>query len=148
MRKIFTCAIMVISCLSACKEKPSGKGVSRLNATELYKDSVFLEIKGGDLNALFFESKVDPKIYYPAVNRIRRYMSLENDSIRINLKSGAEIKISENIFDYLRSGIMQDNRRVLTDTNYEVRINTLDGGYNVCRKDMPNGYIGLKKLSN
>lgn len=119
-----------------------------MNASEFYKDSVFLEIKGGDLNALFFEGKVDPKIYYPAIRRIRRYMSLENDTIRINLKSGAEIKISENIFDYLRSGIMQDNRRVLTDTNYEVRINTLDGGYNVCRKDMQDGYVGLKKLSN
>ena len=115
-------------------------------AAELYKDSVFLEIKGDNLDALFFEGRVDPRIYYPAVLRIQRFTTVEGDTLRINLNSGAEVKISENIFDYYRSGIVQQNRHLQTDDRYEIRADTINGGYCIAPKDWEEGYGGLKSL--
>lgn len=145
VRDVFTKHLLLgIVCMIfmfGCKCSSDGTSIAKQ-----YKDSVYLEIKGNDLNALFMEGKVDPQIYYPAVNRIRRFMMVKNDTICINLTNGAEVNISENIFDYYYSGIIQDNRRLINDTNYEIRKDTIDGGYNIVRKDLPDGFMGMKKI--
>ena len=68
MKKQLVYIGLIALCLAACRQSVSQKGVASVNAAELYKDSVFLEIKGDNLDALFFEGRVDPRIYYPAVD--------------------------------------------------------------------------------
>ena len=66
---------------------------------KFYADSSFLEIQG-DLN--------DPhviwgnvKTYLPAFERMKRYLYVENNRLRWDVVSGAELNISENIYDYV-----------------------------------------------
>lgn len=146
MKKQLVYIGFIALCLAACRQSVSQKGEASVDAAELYKDSVFLEIKGDNLDALFFEGRVDPRIYYPAVLRIQRFTTVEGDTLRINLNSGAEVKISENIFDYYRSGIVQQNRHLQTDDRYEIRADTINGGYCIAPKDWEEGYGGLKSL--
>ena len=95
---------------SSCAEKTSNAS-AELSLKELYKDSVYLEIKG-DLN--------DPEIiwgnvktYLPAFYRMTRHSRLQNNQVVFDCQSAEELKISPNIYEYLMESFRQTNQQAI-----------------------------------
>lgn len=95
---------ILFSCKTSIKE-------TDINWEEIYKDSVFLNIEGGDLEQLFIEAKVNHAVYYQAVKRMEKGLSVKDDTLYLKIRNGAEIKISENIYDYVSFMIRLENRK-------------------------------------
>lgn len=132
--------ILLFVCgLFSCK--PQTKATHE-NWAEFYKDSTFLEVEG---NLLEDWSQTDRRIYGQAHARMSRCMYIQHDTLSWDIKNGAEIRISENIYDYLTTIWHLDNLKLKTDTVYEIRKNTQAGGYFVTRKDLPED-MGLIKI--
>lgn len=92
------CVFLVLFFLG-CTEDDTEERLFSLE--KFYADSSFLEIQG-DLN--------DPhviwgnvKTYLPAFERMKRYLYVENNRLCWDVVSGAELNISENIYDYVVS---------------------------------------------
>lgn len=126
--------------LFACKSKTEKMNE---NLTEFFRDSVFLNIEGGNLDNLFMEGRVNHKIYYQAVRRLNRGVSVQGDTLYWSIKNGAEVKVSENIYDYITFVWKLGNKNLRTDKNYEIRKGIEDGVYFVTRKDASEK-IGVK----
>lgn len=82
---------------------------------ELYKDSSFLKIEG-DLN--------DPEniwnninVYSAACERMHRCLKFEKNKILWNIDNSQDLKISQNIYDYIIEAWNYDNN-LIQDTNY------------------------------
>lgn len=90
------CVFLVLFFLG-CTEDDTEERLFSLE--KFYADSSFLEIQG-DLN--------DPhviwgnvKTYLPAFERMKRYLYVKDNRLRWDVVSGAELNISENIYDYV-----------------------------------------------
>lgn len=114
-------------------------GGKKTNWTEIYQDSAFLNIEGGRLENLFIEAKVDRSVYYRALQRMNRGLSIQNDTFCWNIENGAEVKISENIYDYITLQWRLDNEKLKSDTIYEIRISAEDSIYFVAPKNADLG---------
>ena len=128
------CFISTIFCLCSCRLKTE-ESVGRW--TEIYRDSVFLGIEGEDLDVLFMEAKVSNRVYSRAVERLNKGLHIQGDTLYLDVRNGAEVKVSENIYDYVARMIMHGNRKLKTDTLYEIRQYPATKSYLVIRKDAP-----------
>lgn len=126
--------IVILSVFGIFSCKPRAEK-DEINWTKVYRDSVFLSIPVGDLDELFSVGQVDQNIYFQAVGRIKKGLTIKNDTLYLNIKNGAEVKISENLYAYFQKRIMSDNRKLKTNPDYEIRQSLLDGSYFVTRKD-------------
>ena len=73
-------------------------------------DTVFLKIEG-DLNDLqVMRPNLD--IYYKAQRRMENYLFVEDNQLQWNIKNGAEIYISENIFQFVCNKWNRDNELI------------------------------------
>ena len=70
-----------------------------------YKDSTFLGCKG-DLQ--------NDSIRQKALERMKRHLKVKNNRLTWNLKNGAQIKVSENIYNYIIRAWKQENTRLET----------------------------------
>lgn len=127
-------AVFAVLSLSACRPKGTGEGSRWADA---YRDSAFLAIEGGDLELLFLEAKVNHRVYSRAVERIHRGLRVQGDTLYLSIRNGAEVKVSKNIYDYVAHMVALNNRRLKTDTLYEIRQEPGTNGYFVTRKDAP-----------
>lgn len=96
--------IMVI--LSCSSGRQPGKAIP----FEQYRDSVFLKIEG-DLQ--------DPEViwgskdtYLRSLDRMERYLWIENNRLKWNVTKGKDIKISDNIYAYIVDAWKLQNARL------------------------------------
>ncbi|MEG0796442.1 MAG: hypothetical protein RR397_08085 [Odoribacter sp.] len=108
----------------------------RKNLTEIkksYADSVHLNIKGNlILPEIIWDNK---EIYLQAFRRMEACKYVYNGRFKWNIKNGAILKISENIFQYLVQVWKNDNKNLATG-QYEIRM-TPEGYYLALPKDSP-----------
>lgn len=119
--------LVLISCLSKKDETPE---TARLQDVS-YQDSVYLEFEGNLYEPLIIRSHMD--IYIPAYNRLMRHVYIKNNRLVTDLKSGEEIRISENIFEYLIDAINDGNEKLSQSTEYAIYQNKFDGFYIVMK---------------
>lgn len=50
----------------------------------------------------YFPQGSGSDIYFQAVGRIKKGLSIKNDTMYLNIKNGAEVKIPENLYAYFR----------------------------------------------
>lgn len=77
-----------------------------------YKDSVFLGFKGNLDNDTLLSNHQN--IYLPAFERLKGHLKVENNRLTWNVRNGAEIKISENIYDFITRLWKKQNKRLET----------------------------------
>lgn len=80
-------------------------------------DSVFLEIKGDLRNPRIIWGEKDT--YLKAQERMEKHLSIENNRFKWDVENGKEVRVSENIFEYLIS-IWKDNNEKLQTGKYEI----------------------------
>ena len=89
---------------------------------ELYKDSTFLGFEGNLMDPpVIWENQ---NVYIPAFERMIRHVKIENNLLTWDFKSAAELKISQNIYDYLTPLWNRMNKRV---KNGEYTLEVVDG---------------------
>lgn len=93
----------VLSCRSDKIETYTGEKIS-------YKDSVFLEIKG-DLNYpdVIWGGK---DVWIQALVRMERHQRIVDNRFVWNVQNGAQIKISENIYEYIVRWWGRENKKL------------------------------------
>ena len=91
---------------------------------ETYKDSAFLAIDGDLYNPELIWGEVH--IYLPAFNRLFRHSRIENNQIVLDVTSGKQVRISENIFEYVRESFELQNK---TARETKRKIKRLNSGY-------------------
>lgn len=83
--------------------------------TELYKDSIYLNIEGDLNNPENIWNNID--VYSAACERIHRCLRFEENRILWNIERSEDLKISKNIYDYIIEALNYDNN-TLQDSNY------------------------------
>ncbi|MCR9012074.1 hypothetical protein [Gabonibacter chumensis] len=64
-----------------------------------YADSVFLRINGDVMDSHTIWDNV--AIYLKALYRLEKHLRIENNRFKWDVKDGAELRITQNIFDYV-----------------------------------------------
>jgi len=67
------------------------------------------------------------RVYLLAIERVRQHLSVENNQLKVNLKSGAEINVAEDLFEYIRDILIKDWNKWVKEGTYEIIKN--DNGY-------------------
>ncbi|MDE5610667.1 MAG: hypothetical protein K2I90_01440 [Odoribacter sp.] len=95
---------------SSCTEKApnTSEGIS---LKELYKDSVYLEIKGNLNEPEIIWGNV--KTYLPAFYRMTRHSRIQNNQVVFDCQSAEELQISPNIYEYLMESFRQTNQQAI-----------------------------------
>ena len=73
-------------------------------------DTVFFKIEGDLNNPQVMRPNL--VIYYKALRRMENYLFIEDNQLQWNIKNGAEIYISENIFQYVCNRWNKDNELI------------------------------------
>lgn len=94
-----------------------------------------LKVEGNDLNLPTEWLKVNPIIYRRALHRMNSCLTIKNDTLYWEIQNGAEVKISENIYNYITYLWKYSNAKLKSDTSYEIRKNIQDGGYIITLKN-------------
>lgn len=68
-------------------------------------------------------------VYLIAVDRAKKFLSVENDQLVLNLKSGAEINIAEDLFQYI-TGLFDDWNKWVKEGKSKI-IKTEEGYYDI-----------------
>lgn len=108
-----------------------------------YQDSVYLIIKGNmsNMDSVGVNIWNNLSIYNRAYNRFIHHLYVKDNKLVWNIKKGADIKISENIYQYLNYCFTYDNEVNLPSGEYEIRIDEKDNCYYVIPKKTPmEGY--------
>lgn len=87
--------------------------------TELYRDSIFLGFEGSLWDHETIWNNVS--IYLPAFQRMKRHLCVKDNQLFWTFKSGAELKISENIYEYVVDIWNRQNEK-LKEGKFEVII--------------------------
>lgn len=99
----------------------------------LYKDSVFLFAKG-DLNNPI-DAAANAFVFERAQRRMERYMYIKDNQYHWKDISAPELKISDNIFDYITDMRERQNDRLATG-KYVIRRLRSNGRYYTLKKDV------------
>ena len=113
-----------ISCESG-KVKNTNTTKAFGSLAEFYQDSVYLSFEGNLHEPEVIWGHQD--IYVPAYERMRRHLHFEGDTLNWDFKSAEEIKVSENIYEYVIWFWSYDNNLLRTG-NYTLFIDE-DGYY-------------------
>lgn len=105
------CMITAIAIGCASQKKNQDLTIVPLSGS----DSVYLEIKG-DLYGIMWN---DDEILAKAAERMGKHLSIENNRFKWDVENGKEVRVSENIFEYLIS-IWKDNNEKLQIGKYEI----------------------------
>lgn len=91
----------------------------KISYTDIYRDSVYLTCEG-DL----YKPEViwkNMKVYSPAYERMRRHLKIESNRLTWDFTNAAELKISQNIYDYVTFMWNQDNEKLATG-KYQIKM--------------------------
>lgn len=111
-----------------------------------YRDSVYLVIKEDLTNEDSLDTYIHRNwpVYSQAHHRFVQNLYVKDHKLAWDIKTGAEIKISENIFEYLVKQTVYNNEVNLPSGDYEIRIYKKDGCYYVVGKKL--SMEGFRKL--
>lgn len=114
--------------LIGCRNKNTNKQYNSFSA--FYADSVFLRIEGNlnDPNIIWSNKKV----FIQAVSRLRNHCYLQDSLIKWDFKNAEEVKISDNIVEYVTRGWTIQNQMVKSG---EFEFWNIDGTFVPLRKD-------------
>lgn len=110
---------------AGCEQEQPMKQVASEDLYLIYKDSVFLSIDGDLYDPLVIWEHVDT--YLPAFYRFVRHTTLENNQVVWHAKSGKELNISQNIYEYLVGAY--ENMNVTAKEKGKVLVKRLDNVY-------------------
>lgn len=115
-----------------------------------YQDSVYLIIKDdlSNLDSLAPNLWKNVDVYTKAHNRLIRHLYIKDNKLAWDIKSGVDIKISENIYQYITGCITYNNEKHLPSGDYEIRKNKEDGCYYVFPKKSPTETFRKVKQQN
>lgn len=68
-------------------------------------------------------------VYTIAIDRAKKFLSVENDQLVLNLKSGTEINIAEDLFQYI-TGLFDDWNKWVQEGKFKI-IKTKEGYYDI-----------------
>lgn len=109
--------ILLISLILFCQCSNESAVKEENLSFESFKDSTFLKIEGDLYDPQVIWANVD--IYLAAFDRMKRYLKIEKDVLKWDIEKGAEINISENIYDYIVDGWKCHNKQ-LASKNYQL----------------------------
>lgn len=121
--------ILLISLIVFCQCSNESAVKEENLSIESFKDSTFLKIEGDLYDPQVIWADVD--IYLAAFDRMKRYLKIEKDVLKWDIEKGAEINISENIYDYIVNGWKCQNKQ-LASKNYQLIVN--NSSYAVIKK--------------
>lgn len=101
-------AIYIAMTLTGCDK--SDENVGTTYYSELYADSLFLEIKGDIREPEVIWGNVDT--YMQAFKRMERHLSSKDGFITWDFSKASELKISDNIYDYVIEFIESKNDKL------------------------------------
>lgn len=127
------CMITAIAIGYASQRKNQALAISPLSNP----DSVYLEIKG-DLYGIM---PYDDQTLAKAAERMEKHLSIENNRFKWDIKSGKDVRVSENIFQYL-TRIWKDNNKKLQTGAYEIWQH--ENGRYLVRPLKPDGENSIK----
>lgn len=151
--------LFILSLASCLNQKQAALTPEQL--LETYKDSAFLAIDGDLYNPELIWGEVH--IYLPAFNRLFRHSRIENNQIVLDVTSGKQVRISENIFEYVRESFELQNKTARETKRKIKRLNSgyawenqtkskslskTDSGIVLKRGEHPQNFIKLSKLYN
>ena len=125
-RRLYYVINMKVSRVEAYIHTPAVYG----NLTEFYQDSVYLSFEGNLHEPEVIWGHQD--IYVPAYERMRQHLHFEGDTLNWDFKSAEEIKVSENIYEYVTWSWSYDNNLLRTG-DYVLSVEA-DGYYMVKSK--------------
>ena len=111
---------------------------------DFYKDSVFIQIPGKNVHEIF-----ELHVSIPLGDGNRRLMRtryMSGDTLCLGVPCGADVRVSENIYEYMTWITRRDNEKLKTGTDYEIRLYLPDSSYIVVRKELPED-CWLQKIS-
>ena len=121
--------------LLGCSAKKNGTPKSADGQKISYQDSVFLGFEGNLYDPVIIWDHMN--IYLPAHDRLMKHVYLKDGRLAWDIKSGKEIKISENIFRYLTDAMTYENDVLLPGGEYGIYQMTSTGFY-IVSKISPN----------
>lgn len=130
-KDVWSIIFVIMIVLFSCRLQNGQKVV---DWAERYKDSAFIDMGSDDLEAQFLEGNVDMGLYSRAAVRILKTPRVQGDTLYLPIKSGAEVKVSENVYRYIVDVMRSGNRLLQTDTSYGIRMALPDSTYFVTRK--------------
>ena len=126
---VFFCIFSIM--LLGCDRTNSGVGDETFYS-KLYEDSTYLAFDGNIFDPLVIWDHMD--IYSLAYERIRKCLKFKDNQLQWNIQNGEEIKISENIFEYITMMWNYDNE-LLKSGEYELKLD--DTYYEIIPKESP-----------
>lgn len=87
--------------------------------SQLYADSVYLGFQGELLDPLVIWGNMD--VYSPAYERMRKHLRFKDNQLQWDMQNGEEMKISENIFNYITMMWKDDNEK-LKSGKYDLKL--------------------------
>lgn len=99
--------------------------------SRLYADSVYLGFEGDLLDPLVIWGNMD--IYSPAYERMRKHLRFKDNQLQWDIQNGEEMKISENIFNYITMMWDADNE-MLKSGKYDLKLGSMY--YEVVSKEL------------
>lgn len=111
-RKLYYVINMKVRKIKAYIHAPAEYG----NLAEYYRDSVYLECEGNLIEPEVIWAHQD--VYVPAYERMRRHLHFEGDTLNWDIKNAAEVKVSQNIYDYVIDGWRQANEQLRSGDYY------------------------------
>lgn len=98
--------MILISCIQENVDDIIENDINSMN----FADSVFLGFEGDLHDPELLWANMD--IYSPAYERMKRFLIINDNHLRWNIKEASDINISENIFDYIVSCWETTNRKL------------------------------------
>lgn len=132
----------IIIALSGCLTEQKNTAESAVALEKVsYQDSVFWGFDGDLTDPRVIWDHLD--VYLSAHDRMMKCVYLKNQRLAWDIKSGSEIKISENIYKYLTDAMTYENEVLLPSGEYEICWIVPSGYYAVVKKssDLPNSFI-------
>lgn len=125
------CLMVVMIAFLSCN-----KSVQRAEAwRDYYKDSVFIDVPGNSINEMLVNGVTVPLGKGNVCLMKTRYLS--GDTLCLGVTCGADVRVSENVYEYMLWVTHDENLKLKTDSEYELRLIKPENYYMVLRKDFP-----------
>lgn len=124
--------ILLLIGVSGCSEDE--KGSEMFSIRQFYADSIFLGIEGNLNEPEIIWGNVDT--YLAALARMNRYLYVEDNRLKWDVMNGAELNISENIYEYVTCSWKATNNRLEEDGGI---LETYQDYYRIVNEDVGQG---------
>lgn len=113
------------------KDNMNDLSKSEMDSFLTYKDSTFLSIDGNIYDPEVIWTNMN--VYSPAYDRMERYLKISDNHLEWDIKNGEELKISENIYNYIICAWESDNN-MLKSNNY--KLEKMERGFRIIPKQL------------